>query len=62
MTIEQKEGVLDAKGILALSLDTQTDAGAPYEYKLEGVVTDVTRQEIATAKIGGVGRRHDYRC
>ena len=47
MTIEQKEGVLDAKGILALSLDTQTDAGAPYEYKLEGVVTDVTRQEIA---------------
>ena len=30
-----------------LSLDTQKDAGAPYEYKLEGVVTDVTRQEIA---------------
>ncbi|HEV7238903.1 MAG TPA: alpha-2-macroglobulin family protein [Thermoanaerobaculia bacterium] len=45
--IEQKEGALDAKGILDLSLETQKDAGAPYEYKLEGVVTDVTRQEIA---------------
>lgn len=46
-TIEQKEGALDAKGVLALELETQKDAGAPYEYKLEGVVTDVTRQEIA---------------
>jgi len=46
-TIEQKEGELDAKGVLALKLDTEQAAGAPYEYKLEGVVTDVTRQEIA---------------
>ena len=47
MTIEQKEASLDAKGLLDLALETQKDAGAPYEYKLEGVVTDVTRQEIA---------------
>ena len=47
MVIEQKESALDAKGVLALDLATQKDAGAPYEYKLEGVVTDVTRQQIA---------------
>jgi uncharacterized protein YfaS (alpha-2-macroglobulin family) len=47
MPIEEKEGSLDAKGVLALGLATQQDAGAPYEYKLEGRVTDVTRQEIA---------------
>ena len=45
--IELKEEHLDAKGELRLSLETQKDAGVPFEYRLEGVVTDVTRQEIA---------------
>jgi len=45
--IEQKEETLDAEGELRLTLDTQQDAGVPFEYRLEGVVTDVTRQEIA---------------
>ena len=45
--LQQEEGKLDAKGELRLSLDTQKDAGVPYEYQLEGVVTDVTRQQIA---------------
>ena len=45
--LQQEEGKLDAKGELRLSLDTKQDAGVPYEYQLEGVVTDVTRQQIA---------------
>jgi uncharacterized protein YfaS (alpha-2-macroglobulin family) len=45
--ISQDESTLDAKGELRLPLETQTDAGAPYEYRLEGTVTDVTRQEIS---------------
>ena len=46
-TISQQEAKLDAKGELKLSLDTELAAGIPYEYQLEGVVTDVTRQQIA---------------
>jgi uncharacterized protein YfaS (alpha-2-macroglobulin family) len=45
--LQQEEGKLAAKGELRLSLETQQDAGVPYEYRLEGIVTDVTRQEIA---------------
>lgn len=45
--VEQKEATLDDKGVLALKLDTDKAAGAPYEYELEGVVTDVTRQQLA---------------
>jgi alpha-2-macroglobulin len=46
-TISQEEGKLDAKGELRLPLQTEKAAGAPFEYRLEGVVTDVTRQQIA---------------
>jgi alpha-2-macroglobulin len=46
-SIAQKEEALDAKGELTLKLDTGREAGQPFEYQLEGVVTDVTRQEIA---------------
>ncbi|MFP5248097.1 MAG: MG2 domain-containing protein, partial [Thermoanaerobaculia bacterium] len=45
--ISEQETNLDAKGELNLSLDTDKAAGAPFEYRLEGRVTDVTRQEIA---------------
>ncbi len=45
--IEQKEGVLDGKGFLDLKLETDMAANAPYEYELEGVVVDVTRQQLA---------------
>jgi uncharacterized protein YfaS (alpha-2-macroglobulin family) len=45
--ISQEEAKLDAKGDLALKLETDDDAGVPYQYRLEGVVTDVTRQQIA---------------
>ncbi|MEO8383364.1 MAG: alpha-2-macroglobulin family protein [Acidobacteriota bacterium] len=45
--ISQNEETLDKKGELRLSLETDKAAGAPYEYRLEAVVTDVTRQEIA---------------
>ncbi|HUR82817.1 MAG TPA: alpha-2-macroglobulin family protein, partial [Thermoanaerobaculia bacterium] len=45
--ISQEEGKLDGRGELKLPLATQQDAGAPFEYQLEGVVTDVTRQQIA---------------
>jgi uncharacterized protein YfaS (alpha-2-macroglobulin family) len=47
MTIESKEVKLDAKGDLALKLDTDVAAGWPWSYTLEGDVTDVTRQKIA---------------
>jgi uncharacterized protein YfaS (alpha-2-macroglobulin family) len=45
--ISQQEGVLDSNGKLALKLDTDQAAGVPFDYLLEGVVTDVTRQQIA---------------
>ena len=47
ITISQGEGNLNAQGVLAMQLDTDKAAGAPFEYRLEGRVTDVTRQEIA---------------
>jgi len=46
-TIQQNEGVLAANGQLKLSLETDKAAGVPFDYRLEGVVTDVTRQQIA---------------
>ena len=47
ITISQAEAKLDSKGELKLSLETDEAAGWPYDYKLEGAVTDVTRQQIA---------------
>ncbi|HVR39489.1 MAG TPA: alpha-2-macroglobulin family protein [Thermoanaerobaculia bacterium] len=47
VTIEENTDSLDDKGDLKLKLETEKTAGWPFEYKLEGVVTDVTRQEIA---------------
>jgi uncharacterized protein YfaS (alpha-2-macroglobulin family) len=46
-TINTKEQRLDAKGELKLNLDTDIAAGAPWSYKLEGNVTDISRQQIA---------------
>jgi alpha-2-macroglobulin len=46
-TIESKTQKLDANGELKLSLETDIAAGWPYEYKLEGDVTDISRQHIA---------------
>ncbi len=46
-TIDTKEASLDAKGELALKLPTDIKAGWPFEYRIEGDVTDVTRQHIA---------------
>jgi uncharacterized protein YfaS (alpha-2-macroglobulin family) len=46
-TIESKTQKLDANGDLKLSLETDVAAGWPYEYKLEGDVTDISRQHIA---------------
>lgn len=45
--VEQKDGVLDDKGFLNLKLETDKAANAPYQYVLEGVVVDVTRQQLA---------------
>ncbi|MFL6248828.1 MAG: alpha-2-macroglobulin family protein [Thermoanaerobaculia bacterium] len=45
--VSQNEGTLDAAGKLALKLETDEAAGVPFDYRLEGVVTDVTRQQIA---------------
>ncbi|HEU4889556.1 MAG TPA: alpha-2-macroglobulin family protein [Thermoanaerobaculia bacterium] len=45
--LSQNEGTLDAAGKLALKLETDEAAGVPFDYRLEGVVTDVTRQQIA---------------
>jgi uncharacterized protein YfaS (alpha-2-macroglobulin family) len=45
--ISQNEETLDAKGLLSLTLESDQVAGVPYDYQLEGVVTDVTRQQIA---------------
>jgi len=47
VTVSQNEAKLDAKGELRLPLETDKTAGAPFEYRLEGVVTDITRQQIA---------------
>jgi uncharacterized protein YfaS (alpha-2-macroglobulin family) len=45
--LSQNDAKLDANGKLALALDTDKAAGVPFDYRLEGVVTDVTRQQIA---------------
>ncbi|HEX9164195.1 MAG TPA: MG2 domain-containing protein [Thermoanaerobaculia bacterium] len=47
MTISTQEEKLNASGELPLELDTDVRAGWPLEYRLEGDVTDVTRQHIA---------------
>ena len=46
-TIATKEETLNENGELSLELDTDREAGWPFEYRLEGDVTDVTRQHIA---------------
>ncbi|HVT05704.1 MAG TPA: MG2 domain-containing protein [Thermoanaerobaculia bacterium] len=46
-TISSKEAKLDAKGELHLALDTKRDARFPYQYTIEGDVTDISRQKIA---------------
>ncbi|HXG59295.1 MAG TPA: MG2 domain-containing protein, partial [Thermoanaerobaculia bacterium] len=46
-TLRSDAGELDAKGEQKLALDTDRAAGWPYEYRLEGEVTDVSRQKIA---------------
>jgi uncharacterized protein YfaS (alpha-2-macroglobulin family) len=46
-TINTKSQKLDARGELKLTLDTDVAAGWPWSYKLEGNVTDISRQEIA---------------
>ena len=46
-TIDTKEPKLDAKGELKLSLDTDLAAGVPWNYVLEGNVTDISRQQLA---------------
>ncbi len=46
-TITTNEAKLNDEGDLALTLQTDVKAGAPFDYELEGDVTDVTRQHIA---------------
>jgi uncharacterized protein YfaS (alpha-2-macroglobulin family) len=45
--IQEQQATLGADGQLALDLETDLRAGRPYQYQLEGEVTDVTRQAIA---------------
>jgi len=49
--ISSKETKLDAKGELKLSLETKLDEGWPFNYMLEGEVTDVSRQRIANRAV-----------
>jgi uncharacterized protein YfaS (alpha-2-macroglobulin family) len=46
-TLSQGEKALDSKAEFRTTLETPPDAGAPYDYRFEAVVTDVTRQQIA---------------
>jgi uncharacterized protein YfaS (alpha-2-macroglobulin family) len=46
-TLESKEEKLDASGEVRAELPTRADSPWPYEYSLEGEVTDVSRQKIA---------------
>ena len=46
-TLQQREAVLGADGQLALDLETDLHMGRPYQYQLEGEVTDLSRQTIA---------------
>ena len=45
--LQRNAAKLDAKGQLAVDLDTQPSDGLPYQYTLEGDVEDVSRQHIA---------------
>jgi uncharacterized protein YfaS (alpha-2-macroglobulin family) len=45
--VSSKEQKLNAKGELSLTLPTEVEDGMPYSYRLEGEVTDVSRQKIA---------------
>ncbi|MCU1245535.1 MAG: yfhM2, partial [Acidobacteria bacterium] len=49
--IGSKETKLDARGELKLSLETKLDEGWPYNYLLEGEVTDISRQKIANRAV-----------
>ena len=46
-TISIRDEKLDAKGELKLTLDTELASGAPWSYRLEGNVTDISRQQLA---------------
>lgn len=46
-TLRTQNETLGPDGLLSLDLETAKDAGRPWEYALEGEVTDVTRQAIA---------------
>ncbi|MEW6364958.1 MAG: MG2 domain-containing protein [Acidobacteriota bacterium] len=46
-TILTKEDKLGPDGSISLDLETELKAGYPYQYTLEGEVTDVSRQTIA---------------
>jgi hypothetical protein len=46
-TIATNQQKLDAKGELKRDFDTDLKAGGPWSYRLEGDVTDVSRQHIA---------------
>ena len=46
-TILEREATLGPDGQLSIDLETDLRAGRPYEYRLEGEVTDVSRQAIA---------------
>jgi hypothetical protein len=45
--LQQRQAALDAQGQLELDLETDVAAGRPFEYSLEGDVTDLSRQTIA---------------
>jgi alpha-2-macroglobulin len=46
-TILEREAALGPDGQLAIDVETDLAAGRPYEYRLEGEVTDVSRQAIS---------------
>jgi len=46
-TLLARDGTLDEQGQADLELETSLDAGRPFQYALEGEVTDVSRQTIA---------------
>lgn len=46
-SLQERQATLDAQGQLERDLDTDLVAGRPYEYALEGEVTDLSRQTIA---------------
>jgi hypothetical protein len=45
--LQSNEGETDAKGVLELSFETERASGRPYEYGIEGEVTDLSRQTLA---------------